>query len=56
MSSSGRIGRQLFPHGESDVRHVSVREGWAQLSRRESLLLLPAAVFAREQLLLFTEK
>lgn len=27
MSSPGRIGRQLFPHGESDVRHVSGRVG-----------------------------
>lgn len=56
MSSPGRIGRQLFPHGESDVRHVSVREGWAQLSRLESLVLLRTTVFAWEQLLLFAEK
>ena len=46
MSSSGRIGRQLFPHGESDVRHVFIRAGWVHLSRRGALLLLRAAFFA----------
>ena len=57
MPAYGRIGRQLLPHGESDVRHVFIRAGWAQPSGRGQILLLRGAVlpFRRGQLLLFAQ-
>ena len=60
MPAYGRIGRQLLPHGGSDVRHVFIRAGWAQPSGRGQILLLQGSVLAfrpkRGQLLLFAQK
>ncbi len=59
MPAYGRIGRQLLPHGGSDVRHVFIRAGWAQPSGRGQILLLQGSVLAfrpkRGQLLLFAQ-
>ena len=57
MSACGRIGRQLLPHGGSDVRRVFIRAGWAQPSGRGQLLLLRGSVlpFRRGQFLLFAQ-
>ena len=57
MPAYGRIGRQLLPHGGSDVRHVFIRAGWAQPSGRGQILLLQGSVLAfhRGRLLLFAE-
>ena len=57
MPACWRIGRQPLPHGESHVRRVFIRAGWAQPSGRGQILLLRGTVlpFRRGQLLLFAQ-